>query len=178
MWSIPQRRVGAQGMAGVVGVVPLDDPLSAVSEPGKRVARIIKRHQDGITIAVVDKVTDVRAESINAGSEAEVLSARVSQPQVIPQRHLLSSRRPYLYPVGVTPRPTLSTRIPVEPSEGDWSQIPSRYRHSLDYRRNFAQDPCAFATFLIEGARRVPRACPKRGHLAGTNDILDDRPAR
>ena len=36
-------------------------------EPIKRVARMIKRHLDGIVTAVVDKVTNARAESINAG---------------------------------------------------------------------------------------------------------------
>ena len=36
-------------------------------EPVKRVARMVKRHLDGIVTAVVDKVTNARAESINAG---------------------------------------------------------------------------------------------------------------
>ena len=36
-------------------------------EPVKKVARLIKRHLDGIVTAVVDKVTNARAESINAG---------------------------------------------------------------------------------------------------------------
>ena len=47
---------------------------------------MVKRHLDGIVTAVVDKVTNARAESINAGiglhSEDEVLSARpLPQPQ-------------------------------------------------------------------------------------------------
>ena len=36
-------------------------------EPVKRLARMVKRHLDGIVTAVVDKVTNARAESINAG---------------------------------------------------------------------------------------------------------------
>ena len=57
--GVPQPRVGAQGMAGVV--------IRCRLEPVKRVARMIKRHLDGIVTAVVDKVTNARAESINAG---------------------------------------------------------------------------------------------------------------
>ena len=44
-------------------------------EPVKRVARI-KRHLDGIVTAVVDKVTNARAESINAGIQKVKYSAR------------------------------------------------------------------------------------------------------
>ena len=63
-------------------------------EPVKRVARMIKRHLDGIVTAVVDNVTNARRVDQRGHSEDEVLSARVPQPQAIPQRHLLSSRRP------------------------------------------------------------------------------------
>ena len=45
-------------------------------EPVKRVARMIKRHLDGIVTAVVDKVTNARAESINAGIQKVKYSAR------------------------------------------------------------------------------------------------------
>ena len=45
-------------------------------EPVKRVARMIKRHLDGIVTTVVDKVTNARAESINAGIQKVKYSAR------------------------------------------------------------------------------------------------------
>ena len=45
-------------------------------EPVKRVARMIKRHLDGIVTAVVDNVTNARAESINAGIQKMKYSAR------------------------------------------------------------------------------------------------------
>ena len=63
-------------------------------EPVKRVARMVKRHLEGIVTAVVQGVSNARAESINAGgAEVEVRSARLSQPAEVPQRHLLSPRR-------------------------------------------------------------------------------------
>ena len=45
-------------------------------EPVKRVARMIKRHLDGIVTAVVKRVTNARAESINAGVQKLKYSAR------------------------------------------------------------------------------------------------------
>ena len=45
-------------------------------EPVKKVARMIKRHLDGILTAVVAKVTNARAESINAGIQKVKYSAR------------------------------------------------------------------------------------------------------
>lgn len=45
-------------------------------EPVKKVARMIKRHLDGILTAVVDRVTNARAESINAGIQKLKYSAR------------------------------------------------------------------------------------------------------
>ena len=45
-------------------------------EPVKKVARMIKRHLDGILAAVVDKVTDARDESISAGTQKLKYSAR------------------------------------------------------------------------------------------------------
>ena len=45
-------------------------------EPVKKVARMIKRHLDGILTAVVAKVTNARSESINAGIQKVKYSAR------------------------------------------------------------------------------------------------------
>lgn len=45
-------------------------------EPVKKVARMIKRHLEGIVTAVVAKVTNARAESINAGIQKVKYSAR------------------------------------------------------------------------------------------------------
>jgi len=45
-------------------------------EPVKKVARMIKRHLDGILTAVVDKVSNARAESINAGIQKVKYCAR------------------------------------------------------------------------------------------------------
>ncbi len=45
-------------------------------EPVKKVARMIKRHLEGIVTAVVTKVTNARAESINAGIQKVKYSAR------------------------------------------------------------------------------------------------------
>ena len=45
-------------------------------EPVKKVARMIKRHLDGILTAVVDRVTNARAESINAEIQKPKYSAR------------------------------------------------------------------------------------------------------
>ena len=70
--------------------------------------RLVKRHLDGIVTAVVDKATNARAESINAGIQKVKYSARG-----------LRTRKRFrsaiyfhlggldLYPVGVTRRPTL-----------------------------------------------------------------------
>ena len=58
----------------MAGVVRLGDPLSAGAV--KRVARMIKRHLDGIVTAVVTRVTNARAESINAGVQKLKYSAR------------------------------------------------------------------------------------------------------
>lgn len=44
--------------------------------PVKKVARMIKRHLDGILTAVVDRVTNARAESTNAGIQEVKYSAR------------------------------------------------------------------------------------------------------
>ena len=68
-------------------------------EPVKKVARMIKRHLDGILAAVVDKVTDARDESISAGTQKLKYSARgFRNPQATPQRGLLSPRRPRSIP--------------------------------------------------------------------------------
>jgi len=45
-------------------------------EPVKKVARMIKRHLDGILTAVVDNVSNARAESINAGIQKVKYCAR------------------------------------------------------------------------------------------------------
>ncbi len=66
----------------------------------KRVAHMIKRHLDGIVTAVVDKVTNARAESINAGIQKVKYSARGFRNRkrfrnaIYPSTHLLSPRRP------------------------------------------------------------------------------------
>ena len=62
-------------------------------------ARIIKRHLDGILTAVVDKVTNARAESFNAGIQKLKYSARGFRNRKAIYFHLGGL---YLYPVGVT----------------------------------------------------------------------------
>ena len=66
-------------------------------EPIKKVARMIKRHWDGVIDAVVTNVTNARSEATNAKIQSPVDQAaglRVPQPRAVPQRHLLPSRRP------------------------------------------------------------------------------------
>ena len=53
-----------------------DSAIRCRLEPVKRVARMIKRHLDGIVTAVVKRVTNARAESINAGVQKLKYSAR------------------------------------------------------------------------------------------------------
>ena len=53
-----------------------DSAIRCRLEPVKRVARMIKRHLDGIVTAVVTRVTNARAESINAGVQKLKYSAR------------------------------------------------------------------------------------------------------
>ena len=62
---------------------------------------MIKRHLDGIVTAVVTRVTNARAESINAGVQKLKYSARGFR-----DRHLLSPRRS-CYPAGVTADPPI-----------------------------------------------------------------------
>ena len=53
-----------------------DSAIRCRLQPVKRVARMIKRHLDGIVTAVVKRVTNARAESINAGVQKLKYSAR------------------------------------------------------------------------------------------------------
>ena len=66
-----QPRVGAQGMADVV---PLGDPLSAAARQARGAHD--QAPSAGIVTGVVDKVTNARAESINAGIQKVKYSAR------------------------------------------------------------------------------------------------------
>ena len=73
-------------------------------EPVKRVARMIKRHLDGIVTAVVDKVTNTRAESINAGIQKVKYSARGFRNRKRFRNAIYFHLGGLdLYPVGVTP---------------------------------------------------------------------------
>ena len=84
-------------------------------EPVKKVARMIKRHLDGILTAVVAKHQRARRVDQRRDPEGEVLSARVPQPQAIPQRHLLSPRRPRSLSRRCHPVTHSSTRDPEDP---------------------------------------------------------------
>ena len=73
-------------------------------EPVKRVARMVKRHLDGIVTAVVDKVTNARAESINAGIQKVKYSARGFRNRKRFRNAIYFHLGGLdLYPVGVTP---------------------------------------------------------------------------
>ena len=73
-------------------------------EPVKRVARMVKRHLDGIVTAVVDKVTNARAESINAGIQKMKYSARGFRNRKRFRNAIYFHLGGLdLYPVGVTP---------------------------------------------------------------------------
>ena len=54
LWGVPHPRVGAPSVAGVVS---LGDPAAGWSR-SSGVARMIKRHLDGIVTAVLQRVTN------------------------------------------------------------------------------------------------------------------------
>ena len=70
--GVPQPHVGAQE----AWEAWYRSAVRCRLEPVRKVAWMIKRHLDGILTAVVDKVTNVRAESINAGIQKLKYSAR------------------------------------------------------------------------------------------------------
>ena len=69
LWDYKSRTWARKAEGGTLGI-------RCRLEPVKRVARMIKRHLDGIVTAVVTRVTNARAESINAGVQKLKYSAR------------------------------------------------------------------------------------------------------
>ena len=63
-------------------------------EPIKKVARMIKRHWNGVLDAVLTKVTNARTEATKCQDPVDQAARlRLSQPRALPQRDLLPSRR-------------------------------------------------------------------------------------
>ena len=104
--AIARRRLAAarackRGLPGIVWVdesggvasAPVESSRSRL-EPVKKVARMIKRHWDGVIDAVLTNVTNARSEATNAKIQVDQAAGlRVPQPRAVPQCHLLPSGR-------------------------------------------------------------------------------------